>query len=118
MDVLDLVQIAVPGHAKLVVQLAVQLVVVPLATIVVKVVVLVVVVIVMVCVQVLAIYNNKECDKNQRKPILLAVRYGEEHHLHRHQGLPVGLQILLPRGQKCEGTDALGGGQDLYRLCA
>ena len=47
----------------------------------------------------------------------MAIRHGEEHHLHRHEGLPVGLQILLPCGQEREGTDALGGGQDLHRLC-
>ena len=39
--------------------------------------------------------------QNQRKSRSMAVRHGEEHHLHRHQGLPVGLQILLPRGQEC-----------------
>lgn len=54
---------------------------------------------------------------NQRKARRLAVRYCEEHHLHRHEGLPAGLQILLPCRQEREGADALGGGQDLYRLC-
>lgn len=57
-------------------------------------------------------------DDNQTKPRLLAIRHGEEHHLHRYEGLPVGLQILLPRGQERERADALGGGQDLHRLCA
>lgn len=52
-------------------------------------------------------FNNKE---NRT----LAIRHSEEHHLHRHEGLPVGLQILLPRWQKRERTHALGGSQDLY----
>ena len=55
-----------------------------------------------------------EYDHYKTKSKLLAVRHGEEHHLHRHQGLPIGLQILLPCGQEREGTDALGSGQDLY----
>ena len=53
-------------------------------------------------------------DPNKRKPRLLAVRHGEEHHLHRHEGLPVGLQILLSCGQKREGADALGCRQNFY----
>lgn len=52
--------------------------------------------------------------KNQRKPILMARWYGEEYYLHCHEGLPVGLQILLPRGEEREGTNALGGGEDLH----
>ena len=56
---------------------------------------------------------------NYKSPTrILAVRHGEEHHLHRHEGLPIGLQILLPRGKEREGTHALGCGQDFYRLCA
>ena len=42
-------------------------------------------------------------DKYQRESILLAIWQGEEHHLHRHEGLPVGLQVLLSCGQKREG---------------
>ena len=55
---------------------------------------------------------------NYKENRILAVRLSEKHHLHRHKGLPVGLQILLPCGKEREGTDALGGGQDLHRLCA
>ena len=41
----------------------------------------------------------------------LAIRYCQEHHLYRYEGLSVGLQVLLPRGEEREGADALGGGE-------
>ena len=68
--------------------------------------------------QLLIINQKKHNDSIKRRYSTLAVRHGEEHHLHRHQGLPVGLQILLPRGQERERANALGSGQDLHRLCA
>lgn len=60
----------------------------------------------------------REYDISKKQCSPLAVRHGEKHHLHRHQGLPVGLQVLLSCGQEREGTHALGGGKDLHRLCA
>ena len=44
----------------------------------------------------------------------LAVWPSEEYHLHRYEGLPVGLQVLLPRREELEGADALGGGKAGY----
>ena len=41
----------------------------------------------------------------------VAVRHGEEHHVHRDEGLPTGLQILLFGGKELERADALGGGE-------
>ena len=39
---------------------------------------------------------NITCKKHdQGKYIKLAIRHGEEHHLHRHEGLPACLQVLL-----------------------
>ena len=40
--------------------------------------------------------SNITCkNHDQRKYIKLAIWYGEEHHLHRHEGLPACLQVLL-----------------------
>ena len=47
----------------------------------------------------------------------MAVRHGEKHHLHRHERLPAGLQVLLSGREECEGADVVGDGQDIYRLC-
>lgn len=54
--------------------------------------------------------------KHERYIKDLARRYGEEHHLHRHQRLPTRLQVLLPRREELESAYALGGSQASYRL--
>lgn len=41
----------------------------------------------------------------------LAGWHGEEHHLHRHQGLSIGLQVLLLGGEEHQGADVMGGGE-------
>ena len=46
----------------------------------------------------------------------LAGWHGEEHHVHRDEGLPAGVQILLPRGQEHKGAYDMGGGKGGYRL--
>jgi hypothetical protein len=65
-----------------------------------------------------AVVEAAQCKHGHNKQQTTTIRLSEKHHLHRYEGLPVGLQILLSRGQEREGTDALGGGQNLHRLCA
>jgi hypothetical protein len=53
-------------------------------------------------------------DQNKRRRRTMAVWHVQKHYLHCHQGLPVGVQVLLSSREECQGADVVGDGQGFY----
>ena len=44
----------------------------------------------------------------------MAAWNGKNNHVHCHERLPAGLQVLLSGGEECEGADVVGDGEGVY----